>query len=207
MGSDEAKGPETFVHEVGHTQGRRHVECPGTEAGGTDPSYPYPNGQIGVWGFGVRSFRFLHPTATTDYMSYCHPYWVSDWQWRATYQRIRTLSSWDARSWNPEGEHLLVGDVDPSTGKGVWWTAEGFFDKGTVRSADHRVAFRAEGRDIEVAAAKVDQWTDGVDMITVTVPLPPEFVTTVDSIRYEHGERQSIVPASDIPLAPGLRAR
>jgi hypothetical protein len=38
---------DTFVHEIGHVQGRRHIECAGAgvQAAGTDPSYPYEDGR------------------------------------------------------------------------------------------------------------------------------------------------------------------
>lgn len=44
---------------IGHTQGRQHVYCAGAgvQAQGTDPSYPYEDGRIGVWGFGVHDSR------------------------------------------------------------------------------------------------------------------------------------------------------
>ena len=41
----------TFVHEVGHDQGFDHVACPNADAAGPDPSYPYADGLIGVYGF------------------------------------------------------------------------------------------------------------------------------------------------------------
>ena len=48
---------ETFVHEIGHTQGRRHSPC--GDAGGTDGNYPYPEADIGSYGYnGVKNVYF-----------------------------------------------------------------------------------------------------------------------------------------------------
>ena len=86
---------ETFVHEVGHSQGRYHVACSGEE-GGPDPSYPYDGGQVGEWGFGVVDLLLRHPTVYKDYMTYCHPTWVGTWGWNKVFPVIRGLSEWDA---------------------------------------------------------------------------------------------------------------
>src|SRR5262249_38263487 len=34
----------TIVHEIGHNQGLSHVYCPGGDAAGPDPAYPYDDG-------------------------------------------------------------------------------------------------------------------------------------------------------------------
>ncbi len=145
---------ETFVHEIGHTQGRRHVECAGAgvDAQGTDPSYPYDDGRIGVWGFGVRDFKLHHPTASSDYMSYCGQTWVSDWQWTATYKRIIELSSW-ANTGAPagEGEGVLIGSVDPD-GHQMWWTGPGDLSRGREPSATHTVVFEFADGEVEAQA-------------------------------------------------------
>ncbi|MEM7159168.1 MAG: hypothetical protein AAF799_40400 [Myxococcota bacterium] len=123
----------TFVHEVGHTQGRRHIFCNGDE-GGTDPSYPYDAGDIGVWGFGSQDFSLHSPTASKDYMTYCGNTWVSDWTWRQVSPYIRELTSWGAQGpvGQPEG-HVLVGLVDPESGDETWFTTPG---KATALPAD-----------------------------------------------------------------------
>ncbi|MEM6296265.1 MAG: hypothetical protein AAGA54_33650, partial [Myxococcota bacterium] len=75
-----AAAAETFVHEVGHTQGRRHVRCSGGEAG-IDAAYPHEGGRIGVWGFGIYDFELRSPSGGRDYMTYCSNEWVSDYSW------------------------------------------------------------------------------------------------------------------------------
>jgi len=155
-------GVDTFVHEVGHTQGRRHIECAGAgvQAAGTDPSYPHEDGRIGVWGFGIRDFSLRHPTVFSDYMSYCGRTWVSDWQWNATYSRIKTLSSWGKSGAGApkgggqtlaSGAGVLIGAVDPD-GQQIWWTGPGDLSSARELSATHRVIFEFADGEVEASA-------------------------------------------------------
>jgi hypothetical protein len=163
---------DTFVHEIGHTQGRRHIECPGGNSAGNDPSYPYANGNIGVWGFGIRDYRLRHPTTNYDYMSYCGSTWVSDWQWNATYSRIRTLTSWDmAGAPAPAGGGLLIGAIDD--GQEVWWSVPGSLAADAPRSATHVVDFVLDGGTVPVAA-QVGVRPHGTT-VNVVAPLPDGF--------------------------------
>jgi hypothetical protein len=75
-----------LAHELGHTWGRWHSPC--GNPGGLDPNdpYPYPNGEIGVYGFDVPAGS-LKPPFTPDIMSYCLRPWISD----HTYQRVLTF--------------------------------------------------------------------------------------------------------------------
>lgn len=117
----------TFVHEIGHTQGRRHVYCSGEE-GGADPSYPYDGGTIGVWGFGVLDYTLHKPTTAKDYMTYCGNTWVSDWGWHNVYPYIEEITSWDAEGGAVDPSRtrqLLVGLVDPAAGTEHWFTTTG----------------------------------------------------------------------------------
>ena len=73
-------GSSVMAHEVGHNMGRQHAPCGG--AGSPDPSYPYSGGQIGGWGLNLTSLLLKAPT-TADVMGYCHPDWISDYNWSA----------------------------------------------------------------------------------------------------------------------------
>lgn len=144
----------TFVHEIGHTQGRQHIYCAGAgvQAAGTDPSYPHEDGRIGVWGFGIRDFKLRHPTVNSDYMSYCGKTWVSDWQWTATYKRIVTLSAWDTSdAVAPAGGGVLIGAVDPD-GQQLWWTGPGDLSGARELSGTHSVVFEFADGEVEAPA-------------------------------------------------------
>ncbi len=145
---------DTFVHEIGHTQGRRHVACNGDE-GGTTPLYPYQGGVIGVWGFDVVAWNQLYkPDVAKDYMTYCGNTWVSDWGWRQVVPYIREITTWDAADWGgaeePAGS-LLVGLHDAEGGDPYW-----FVTPGTVGSRAPSFAERIELVDGDGIAYAVD---------------------------------------------------
>ncbi|MEM7155884.1 MAG: hypothetical protein AAF799_23740 [Myxococcota bacterium] len=177
-------GIETFVHEIGHSQGRAHVACPGASAAGPDPSFPHENGSIGVWGFGVRDFGVRNPSNHTDYMSYCNPTWVSDWQWNATYDRIRTLTSWDTGDMEmPPGQSVLVGMTNPVTNETDWFVDEGYIADGTELATGHELRFKAGNRVLETAGVHVDEWSEGGGL-TIRAPVPAGWDGEVTSIEY-----------------------
>ena len=73
--------PHAFVigHELGHTFDLDHAAC-GTSIRGLDPSFPYPGGSIGAWGYDFRDGGRLVPPDYTDLMGYCNQrYWISDY--------------------------------------------------------------------------------------------------------------------------------
>lgn len=77
-------GANTFAHEIGHTLGRDHAPC---NAEG-DLFYPYPNAIIGSWGYDKLGGVLKAPDEFSDLMSYCEPNWVSDYNYRAIFQRL-----------------------------------------------------------------------------------------------------------------------
>ena len=64
------------AHELGHNMGLRHAPC--GSAPGPDPSFPYPDGMIGAWGYDFRRARLV-PATRKDHMGYCYPGWTSDY--------------------------------------------------------------------------------------------------------------------------------
>ena len=67
----------TMAHELGHNLNLRHADC-GAPAG-PDPTFPWPNAAIGVWGYDPRDGGSLVPPDWADLMSYCSPEWISDY--------------------------------------------------------------------------------------------------------------------------------
>ncbi|HEU5041659.1 MAG TPA: hypothetical protein VFT84_12590 [Gemmatimonadales bacterium] len=71
------------AHEWGHNWGRNHTSC--GEPSGQDPLYPYPGGNIGVYGLDVATLTLKQPTAP-DLMGYCSNEWISDYTYRGVLQ-------------------------------------------------------------------------------------------------------------------------
>lgn len=92
----------TLVHEVGHNYRRRHVDCGGPDT--LDHDYPYdpctlddgdPDSGSTHFGFDTRFREPVYPGLVggdphnRDYMAYGSPRWVSDYTWRALFDRTR----------------------------------------------------------------------------------------------------------------------
>ncbi|MFV8754212.1 hypothetical protein ACNOYE_27020 [Nannocystaceae bacterium ST9] len=143
---DQQWNADTFVHELGHLQGLAHVYCPGQNSAGPDPAYPYEDGVIGVWGFGIRDFQLRSPTSAHDYMSYCYEgNWTSDWTWAKNFARIATLTSWDSEDAAPEPSGILLIGVLPDAGGERWYTIPGRIPSASLER--DRVLVRAFAAD------------------------------------------------------------
>ena len=68
---------ETIGHELGHNLSLSHAPC--GNADGPDRSFPETDGSIGAWGYDFREEGRLVPPTRPDLMSYCGPYWISDY--------------------------------------------------------------------------------------------------------------------------------
>lgn len=191
---------ETFVHEVGHSQGRRHIACSG-EAG-TDGTYPHQGGDIGEWGFGVINFKLYHPTVHKDYMTYCHPVWASTFGWNKVYPTIQQLSSWEMSAAPPADDGaILLGMVYPD-GTELWTTTPGAVDPGNLSASDS-IEFYAGGEKVAVHAAEVRPQPDS-DGINIVVALPDGF-DDVTQIAHLAGERRTMIEKSAIQLSHKTR--
>ena len=107
-------------HELGHTYGRKHVTCTGTEVG-PDPSYPYPNGDISpnqnaasasaIYGFDSQG-PTIYPPSWKDVMTYCANQWLSDYTYEAIYNRMiaeKPVSAAQIQAWRAASvEYLAV---------------------------------------------------------------------------------------------------
>ncbi|HEY1959045.1 MAG TPA: hypothetical protein VGH28_25705 [Polyangiaceae bacterium] len=92
-GNDAQATGQTMAHEVGHGHGREHSPtnqniqgC--SEPSGIDPSYPYANGAIGVWGYDTTGGGAIDPSKYYDIMGYCAYDWISDYTYKALFDWI-----------------------------------------------------------------------------------------------------------------------
>jgi hypothetical protein len=83
---------ETAAHEVGHAHGRGHAPC-GTGQG-LDPSFPSSNGSIGTQGYDLITQQLV-AASTKDFMSYCDPTFISEYNFGNLFQRMRTVNNAD----------------------------------------------------------------------------------------------------------------
>ncbi|HVY30133.1 MAG TPA: M66 family metalloprotease [Polyangiaceae bacterium] len=76
----------TFVHELGHIYRRPHAPC-GNPAS-PDASYPYTGAKLGSWGYDFQTHEIFDPETHFDFMSYCGPDWISDYNYQQILERI-----------------------------------------------------------------------------------------------------------------------
>ena len=80
---------ETMAHEVGHNHGRYHAPCGVTDP---DPGFPYPNAQLGWWGFDWDSTLY-RANQYVDIMSYCDNQWISDYTYQGLLDRVAAVNA------------------------------------------------------------------------------------------------------------------
>lgn len=91
----------------------QHAPCGGPAR--PDPDFPYRDGNIGVHGYDPRADTLVDPS-TPDLMSYCHPQWISDYNFnKALEYRMEEETAAPARAAQDvvAGSRLLLwGGVD-----------------------------------------------------------------------------------------------
>ncbi len=174
----------SIVHEIGHDQGLRHVQCDdmGNPAADPDPSYPdHPLGRTLNTGFGIRDYSMYPGDTTTDYMSYCNKRWVSPWTWNKVWPRIQSFTAM-ASPFIFDPVPVLQFGMYPD-GSESWWTALARLDP--ARGTDGAwVEFIDDGEVVARQPAQVDTLSDD-ESVWVTVRMPggdPE--AEFDSVRY-----------------------
>ncbi len=101
VGNDGSSYGDWYMgHELGHTWGRKHVNCAGTEVG-PDGAFPLQNGTIGrksnadaYWGFDISlKGPVVYPPTWTEIMTYCPNQWISNYTYEAIRNRIVSENS------------------------------------------------------------------------------------------------------------------
>ena len=104
--------PNSEVAQVlGHNMSLGTAPC--GSAPGLDPSFPYPDGAIGAWGYDFDRKRLVPPTRK-DHMGYCRPTWTSDYHFTnaLVHRLLDEGSSTPAITATPVTSLLLWGGVD-----------------------------------------------------------------------------------------------
>ena len=145
------------AHELGHNMGLRHAPC--GSAAGPDPSFPYPNGAIGAWGYDFGRAR-LAPATRKDHMSYCGPKWTSDYHFtNALSHRLDDEgTSAAALAVGPVRSLLLWGGVDTT---GTPFLNPAFVADAPPALPDSAGDYTVTGRD-----------ANGRDLFSLSFPMP-----------------------------------
>jgi hypothetical protein len=137
---------EILAHEIGHNWGRYHAPCGGPSQ--IDPNWPtsapYANALIGVYGFDLTAQTQWGKDTTYDLMSYCHPYWISDYMYSGVLSYRATSPAIVGAAMLPAEPALLVwGRMD-----GNEMVLEPAFELTTAAAMpEGRGAYRIEGLD------------------------------------------------------------
>lgn len=76
----------TISQELAHAMGRLHAPCGNPAA--IDKKYPYKEANLGSTGWDVISKELVSSDDHSDFMSYCSPVWVSDYTYKAIFDRM-----------------------------------------------------------------------------------------------------------------------
>ncbi len=161
----------TCAHELGHAAGRSHAPCGG--AGNPDPSFPYADGSIGVWGYDILTDTLKDPAATNDVMGYCSNRWLSDYNFTAMANRYRFVNGVAAAWAGPPSRwrSVVLQEGGEFWGKEVVYPIPPSGDEVTVVFERDEVAL-AEDRAVVTEL-------DHSDDLIVFLPAAPEGTTHV----------------------------
>ena len=101
-----------MAHGLGHNLSLQHAQC--GDATNPDPTFPYPEGSIGAWGYDFRDGGKLVQPSSPDLMSYCEPWWISDYHFTNAlrYRLSDGGSVGRSRVASPTRALLLWGGID-----------------------------------------------------------------------------------------------
>ena len=176
-----------IAHEFGHNLSLQHTPCGSPR--GVDPAYPYADASPGIWGYDFsEGGRLVPPGEYKDLMSYCSPYWVSDFSFdKALRYRLHS-----------EGRLNALVAARPVTSLLIWGGVDSlsvpFLEPAFVLDArpampevagDHRITGRSHADDVLFSlsiALPQREDGDGGSSFALAVPVRPEWAGTLASI-------------------------
>lgn len=168
--------PRVIAHELGHNMNLGHAPCSASRS--LDSGFPQMDGSIGAWGYDFREGRGLVDPFTSDLMSYCNPYWISEYGFSTALRyRLQSEGSGAAASASPSQSLLLWGGVDTD---GNPYLQPTFVVEAPPRLPRAGTDYRLEGRD--AAGAELFSFTfdipavadgEGVGAFAFVVPTQP----------------------------------
>ncbi len=176
----------SIAHEVGHNIGLYHI----SDCGGTfpDPSFPYPGGAIGVWGYDFESEVLVSPFHG-DLMGDCGEVWISDYHFtNALRYRLHTAASGGLSSLAaaPAGSLLLWGGVDAVGAPFLEPVFAVVAPASLPRSTgDHQIVGRtAGGEELFSLRFPMPELADGDGRFSFAfvLPAPPEWADRLASV-------------------------
>ncbi len=195
IGPDPQRSADLFVHQVGHLQGLQHVDCPGEVVTEPDLTYPYTEGLIGAWGFGLRDQSLHDPTSAHDFMSQCYDgNWASDWTWNKAFERIVTVTSWATQDAAPRVDGTLLLGWIGDDGHQRWWSIPGRIPAHALAHDPVLALASADGRSEALVGARhripdaegslislelPDQVPETIELTQLEIAVPPQFLASL----------------------------
>jgi hypothetical protein len=161
----------TMAHEIGHNHGRGHAPCVprGGSIDGVDGAFPYDGGQIGVYGWDMRTMALLPPTRT-DIMGYCDSVWISDYTYDALLTRVASVNGVSAKEVTPASS-LRPWRVVLIDHRGVRWGKPISTPALPSGNAELAEALDGYGNVIDVVEVYRTEISD-IDAFSIEVPEP-----------------------------------
>ena len=192
----------TLAHEVGHNLSLRHAPC--GDPSGVDPSFPYPDGGIGVWGYDFRNGSTVPPDRGKDIMTYCRTLpWLSDYYFEKVIDHRARLAA-DAASArlaaaSPASDVLVLrgGVLD-----GELWLDPVFPMRTAARLPEAPGAYRIRGTGSDGRTLFSLDFTPGEDghggrHFFLTVPIGVDWEEALERITLTGPEGEAYVDQAD----------